>query len=64
MICAGYLEGGKDACVGDDGGPFVCNGQLQGIVSWGIDCAAPGYTHMYVRVCEYVDWIEKIIGWN
>jgi len=63
-ICSGFLEGGKDSCDGDQGGPLVCNGQVQGIVSWGHGCAEPMKPHMYTRVCEYIDWIEKIIKWN
>lgn len=40
-LCAGYKDGGKDACYGDSGGPlivYIKEQQLQaGITSWGID---------------------------
>ncbi|XP_075467906.1 anionic trypsin-2-like [Ascaphus truei] len=62
MICVGYLEGGKDSCQGDSGGPVVCNGKLQGVVSWGIGCALSGYPGVYTKVCNYVSWIEETIA--
>ncbi|XP_032761099.1 anionic trypsin-1 [Rattus rattus] len=64
MICVGFLEGGKDSCQGDSGGPVVCNGQLQGIVSWGYGCALPDNPGVYTKVCNFVDWIQDTIAAN
>ena len=62
MICAGYLEGGKDSCHGDGGGPLICDGELQGITSWGIGCAANDYPGVYTKVCKFNDWIEQTMA--
>ncbi|KAM4031711.1 trypsin-like [Anomaloglossus baeobatrachus] len=64
MICVGYLEGGKDSCQGDSGGPVVCNGQLQGIVSWGYGCALRNYPGVYTKVCNYNSWISSTVAAN
>ncbi|XP_041032787.1 trypsin-like [Carcharodon carcharias] len=64
MMCLGYLDGEKDACRRDSGGPAVCNGVLQGIVSWGSGCADRGYPGIYTKVCNYVSWIQDTIAAN
>lgn len=59
MLCAGYKEGGKDACLGDSGGPLACQvggsegpWLLYGITSWGIGCGDPLHPGVYARVTK------------
>ncbi|XP_069041476.1 trypsin-like [Lepisosteus oculatus] len=64
MMCAGYLEGGRDACNGDSGSPLVCGGELQGLVSWGQGCAQPGYPGVYTKICSLLSWITSTMAAN
>lgn len=59
QLCAGYLEGGKDACKGDSGGPLVCKGLLSGVISYGDGCASQGYPGVNSNVSYYKHWIDK-----
>ena len=68
LICAGYRDGGKDACHGDSGGPLLSKISDQwsviGVVSTGIGCARPLLPGLYSRVSSYVNWIEKSTNEN
>ncbi|XP_017120030.1 trypsin alpha-3 [Drosophila elegans] len=59
MLCAGYLEGGKDTCNGDSGGPLAVDGVLVGIVSWGVGCGREGFPGVYTSVNSHTAWIEE-----
>ncbi|KAG5858158.1 snake venom serine protease precursor [Bothrops jararaca] len=64
-LCAGILQGSKGSCKGDSGGPLICNGQFQGIVSWGGDpCAKSREPALYTKVFDYLPWIQSIIAGN
>lgn len=63
-IMAGYLNGNRDACSGDSGGPMVVlvldEFKLAGIVSWGSsNCNTYG---AYTRVSLFADWIRLKTG--
>jgi secreted trypsin-like serine protease len=65
-MCAGYKEGGMDACHFDTGGPLACpiSGgvwALAGIVSWRQSCGQPYKYGVYTNVHQVKPWIEKII---
>merc|ERR1712113_1035773 len=76
-MCAGLPDGddadtltdaGKDSCQGDSGGPLICNvngkATLNGIVSWGNECASAGYPGVYGEVFDYKTWITSTMAAN
>lgn len=67
MVCAGYAEGGKDACYGDSGGPLIVpdgvgRWKLGGIVSWGRGCARAGYFGVYTDVAYFGEWLQSTLS--
>ncbi|MFC7340753.1 S1 family peptidase [Saccharopolyspora griseoalba] len=60
MFCAGFPEGGKDACAGDSGGPIVSDGKLIGVVSYGTGCGRPGTPGVYTRLANYVPLADDL----
>ncbi|MDM8563667.1 serine protease, partial [Candidatus Marithioploca araucensis] len=65
QLCAGFQEGGKDACFGDSGGPLLIHDGEQwtqiGIVSSGVDCAMPFLPGVYTRLSPFLDFIDTTI---
>ncbi len=63
MLCAGYLDGTADSCIGDSGGPLMVmrSGEYRvaGIVSFGQECAST--YGVYTRVSEFFDWFIEIL---
>ncbi|XP_031242194.1 renal glandular kallikrein-like isoform X2 [Mastomys coucha] len=65
MLCAGDMDGGKDTCKGDSGGPLICDGVLQGITSFGPSpCAKPHVPSIYTKLIKFNAWIKDIMANN
>ena len=72
QICCGDLTGKRDACQGDSGGGLYIQRNLSdtlrytidGIVSYGEQCASPMKPGIYTRVSYYIDWIQENSGFD
>ncbi|XP_068948610.1 uncharacterized protein [Petaurus breviceps papuanus] len=66
-FCAGEEDGSVDACMGDSGGPLMCNipesGRyfLMGITSFGFGCGKKHFPGVYTGVQFYKMWINNVL---
>jgi len=63
QLCAGYLEGQVDACIGDSGGPLMITVDglrvQAGITSTGAGCGLPGLYGIYTDLSHYIQWMGQ-----
>lgn len=67
MLCAGHSLGGKEYCYGRSGSGFVSVDPLTGkwvlggMLSWGssLGCGLRNKYDVYVRITEYIPWINQ-----
>ncbi|XP_049771906.1 trypsin-1-like [Schistocerca cancellata] len=60
MVYTGPIYDGISVCGGDSGGPLAQNGELIGVVSWGVDpCGYPGAPSVFTRVSAHLDFINQ-----
>lgn len=61
-VCT-FTKQNEGLCMGDSGGPLTVEGQLLGIVSWGMPCAR-GYPDVFTRVPVFEKWIKEKMASN
>ncbi|XP_036624253.1 serine protease 57-like [Trichosurus vulpecula] len=64
MVCASGSRKSQfqGVCGGDSGGPLICRGRLQGVVSFSSKiCGDPRYPDVYARVSTFVAWIYDVL---
>ncbi|XP_066473853.1 granzyme A-like [Tiliqua scincoides] len=67
MLCAGDRNAEKGFCLGDSGGPLICNGKQRGIVSFTREytCGDPKYPGVYTGLTqEHLSWITRVMKSN
>ncbi|XP_062542478.1 serine protease 1-like [Armigeres subalbatus] len=60
MFCAGTIAANANTvCQGNIGGGIYCNGQLAGVLSFGITCGAANNPGVYIDLRQYRTWIQS-----
>ena len=68
QLCAGFIEGGEDACQGFSGSAAIhvtdAVPALAGLAAWGYGCGTPKKVGVYTRASSFTDWIRDTIAAN
>ncbi|XP_005875096.1 PREDICTED: serine protease 58 [Myotis brandtii] len=64
MLCLGIVPGRRRPCKEVTAAPAVCNGILQGILTFTDGCVLRADVGIYTRIFNYVPWIENTIRNN
>nr|XP_029713871.1 anionic trypsin-1-like [Aedes albopictus] len=60
MLCAGSITANANTvCQGNIGGGLYCNGELTGVLTFGLTCAAANNPGVYIDVRQYRAWIDS-----
>ncbi|XP_043728969.1 probable inactive serine protease 58 [Cervus elaphus] len=64
MLCVGIVPGRRQPCKEVTAAPAVCNGVLQGILTFADGCVLRADVGIYTRIFNYIPWIENTIRNN
>ncbi|XP_055980055.1 serine protease 58 [Sorex fumeus] len=64
MFCVGIVPGRREPCKEVTAAPVVCDGVLQGILSFADGCVLRSDVGIYTKILSYVDWITNVIQTN
>ncbi|XP_001651953.2 anionic trypsin-1 [Aedes aegypti] len=60
MFCAGSITAvANTVCQGNIGGALYCNGQLTGVLTFGLTCGTANNPGVYIDVRQYRAWIDS-----
>ncbi|XP_058425508.1 serine protease 58-like [Diceros bicornis minor] len=64
MLCVGIVPGRRQPCKEVTAAPAVCNGILQGILTFADGCVLRADVGIYTKIFNYMPWIENTIQNN
>ncbi|XP_004046401.1 serine protease 58 isoform X2 [Gorilla gorilla gorilla] len=64
MLCVGIVPGRRQPCKEVSAAPAICNGMLQGILSFADGCVLRADVGIYAKIFYYTPWIENVIQNN